>query len=252
MPKFLELVNVSKTFKLGVDHLNVLDNINFEVHLGELVCILGSSGCGKTTLLRLIAGLERVTAGEILLKGETISNPGPSRGMVFQEPRLFPWLTVEENIAFGLKGRVKRSIRQSTVLELLNLVGLKDFAKALPCQLSGGMAQKVALARSLASSPELLLLDEPFSSLDIQTRTCLQTELLHLWKQTNKTCLHVTHDIEEAILLGQRVIIMQKSPGKIAEIIEVPFPYPRRLEDTDFIKLKTRILSSYCNAIKYS
>lgn len=245
MPSFLELVNVTKNFKRGYDHLNVLDQVNFEIQFGELVCLLGSSGCGKTTILRLIAGLERATAGEILLEGDLITTPSLSRGMVFQEPRLFPWLTVEDNIAFGLKGRERKSIIQSTVLDLLNLVGLSDFAKALPCQLSGGMAQRVALARSLATSPKILLLDEPFSSLDIQTRTALQTELLHLWKHTNKTCLHVTHDIEEALLLGQRIIIMQKLPGKVVEIIEVPFPYPRRSDDKDFIELKKSILSLY-------
>jgi len=241
MANFLEIKGITKHFKLGKGQIQALQDIHFEVKSGELICLIGTSGCGKTTLLRIIAGLEKQTSGQILLNGKTIEATGRERGMVFQEPRLFPWLTLEENVAFGIKGLYEKKLLQTIVQELLEIVGLSDFAKAWPNQLSGGMAQRAAIARALAADPLILLLDEPFASLDAQTRTKLQTDFLNLWQSTHITCIHVTHDIDEAIILGQRIIVMHPSPGRIREIISVPLPYPRCPDDLDFMVLKKKL-----------
>lgn len=245
MATFLEISGITKHFKLGKGQIQALEDIYFEVAKGELICLIGSSGCGKTTLLRIIAGLEKQTSGQILLNGKVIDATGRERGMVFQEPRLFPWLTLEENIAFGIKGRVNKKILSSIVQELLDMVGLSDFSKAWPNQLSGGMAQRAAIARALAADPQILLLDEPFAALDAQTRSKLQTDFLKLWQSTHKTCIHVTHDIDEALILGQRVMVMQSSPGRISKIIPIPFAYPRSPDEPDFITLKKKILDLF-------
>lgn len=241
MANFLEINGITKHFTLGKGQIRALEDIYFEVAKGELICLIGSSGCGKTTLLRIIAGLEKQTSGQILLDGRVIDDTSRERGMVFQEPRLFPWLTLEENVAFGIKGRVKKKILRIIVQELLEMVGLSDFAKATPNQLSGGMAQRAAIARALAADPQILLLDEPFAALDAQTRTKLQTDFLKLWQSTHKTCIHVTHDIDEALILGQRILVMPPSPGSILEIIPVPFTYPRCPDEPDFITMKKKI-----------
>ncbi|EHQ87753.1 ABC transporter ATP-binding protein [Desulfosporosinus youngiae] len=238
MADFLEINNITKSFNLGKGQVLALDNLHFKVASGELICLLGPSGCGKTTLLRIIAGLEKQTSGQILFKGRLIESTGRERGMVFQEPRLFPWLTVAENIAFGIKGRVEKNLLRKIVHDLLKMVGLSDFAKAMPNQLSGGMAQRAAIARALAADPQILLLDEPFAALDTQTRTKLQSDLLNLWQSTHKTCIHVTHDMDEALILGQRIIVMHPSPGSIRKIIQVPFSYPRCPDHPDFMALK--------------
>jgi ABC-type nitrate/sulfonate/bicarbonate transport system ATPase subunit len=241
MANFLEINGISKYFKLGKGQIQALADLNFEVSSGELICLIGPSGCGKTTLLRIIAGLEKPTSGQILLEGKAIEATGRERVMVFQEPRLFPWLTLEENIAFGIKGRVEKNVLRHIVQEMLEMVSLSEFAKAMPNQLSGGMAQRAAIARALAADPLILLLDEPFAALDAQMRTELQTDFLRLWQSTQKTCIHVTHDIDEALILGQRIIVMQPSPGSIREIIPVPFTYPRSPDELDFITLKKKI-----------
>lgn len=241
MENFLEIKGITKYFKLGEGQIKALEDIHFEVTSGELICLIGTSGCGKTTLLRIMAGLEKQTSGQILLDGQVIESTGRERGMVFQEPRLFPWLTLEENIAFGIKGRVEKKVLRNIVQELLEMVGLSDFAKARPSQLSSGMAQRAAIARALAADPQILLLDEPFATLDAQTRTKLQADFLKLWLSTHKTCILVTHDIDEALILGQRIIVMQPSPGSIREIISVPFPYPRCLDEPDFIAQKKKL-----------
>lgn len=241
MANYLEIKGITKYFELGKGQIQALEDIIFEVAKGELICLIGPSGCGKTTLLRIIAGLEKQTSGQILLDGQAIKATGRERGIVFQEPRLFPWLTLEENIAFGLKGRVEKKVLWYIVQELLEMIGLSDFAKATPNQLSGGMAQRVAIARALAADPLILLLDEPFAALDAQMRARLQTDFLRLWQSTHKTCIHVTHDIDEALILGQRIIVMQPPPGSIREIIPVPFTYPRCPDQPDFITLKKKI-----------
>ena len=244
MANLLEINGITKHFKLGKGQIQALEDVHFEVASGELICLIGRSGCGKTTLLRIIAGLEKQTSGQILLDGKIIAAAGRERGMVFQEPRLFPWLTLEENVAFGIKGRVKKKILRRTVQDLLAMVGLSDFMKARPNQLSGGMAQRAAIARALAADPQILLLDEPFAALDAQTRSKLHTDFLKLWQSTHKTCIHVTHDLDEALILGQRIIVMQPSPGRIREIVTIPFTYPRCPENPDFIAMKKRILDS--------
>lgn len=238
MSNLLVVRSISKEFSISKGQILALVDISFELELGELICLIGRSGCGKTTLLRVIAGLERQTSGQILLDGKVILTTGPERGMVFQEPRLFPWLTVEENVAFGMKGKVGKTALQRRVQHLLGIVGLNNFAQAWPHQLSGGMAQKAALARALATNPLILLLDEPFSALDAQTRTRLQADFLKFWQISKQTCIHVTHDIEEALILGQRIIVMQSEPGRIKQIIPVPFPYPRCPDEPEFIALK--------------
>ncbi|ODA39850.1 ABC transporter ATP-binding protein [Desulfosporosinus sp. BG] len=241
MANFLVLDGITKQFKLDKGQVQALEDIHFEVAKGELICLIGSSGCGKTTLLRVIAGLEKQTSGRVLLEDKEIETTGRERGMVFQEPRLFPWLTLEENVAFGIKGRVEKKILQRIVQQLLEMVGLSDFAKATPKQLSGGMAQRAAIARALAADPQILLLDEPFSALDTQTRSKLQTDFLKLWQSTHKTCIHVTHDIDEALILGQRIMVMQASPGRITAIFPVSFSYPRCPDEPDFIALKKKL-----------
>lgn len=246
MASLLAIQGITKQFPLRSGQILALDDISFEVAAGELICLIGRSGCGKTTLLRLIAGLEKPSSGQILLDGKTIVTTDPERGMVFQEPRLFPWLTVAENIAFGIKGKVEKTTLQTIVQDLLEIVGLRDFSHAWPRQLSAGMAQRAALARALAPDPQILLLDEPFSALDAQTRTKLQSDFLKLWRSSHQTCIHVTHDIDEALILGQRIIVMQPSPGKIQEIIEVPFPYPRCPDNPEFMILKKK-LKTYFN-----
>ncbi|MGC7872791.1 ABC transporter ATP-binding protein [Desulfosporosinus sp. SYSU MS00001] len=245
MAAFLKLKEISKDYTIGSKRIRALRDLSFEVTSGELICIIGKSGCGKTTLLRIIAGLEKQTSGEIILNGQDLKDTGRERGMVFQEPRLFPWLTLEANIAFGIRGRMSRESEYKTVADLMEMVGLKGFAKAWPSQLSGGMAQRAAIARALAVDPAILLLDEPFSALDALTRTKLQTDFLHLWQRTQKTCIHVTHDVDEALTLGQKIIIMHSNPGRVGDVISLPFPYPRSLENLELRAIKERILSLF-------
>jgi ABC-type nitrate/sulfonate/bicarbonate transport system ATPase subunit len=245
MGNFLEIDGISKYFKLANARIQALENIRFEVTEGELICLIGSSGCGKTTLLRIIAGLEKQTSGQVLLDGQVVDTTGRERGMVFQEPRLFPWLTLEENVGFGIKGRVDKKILSGIVQELLEMVGLSDFSKARPNQLSGGMAQRASIARALAADPRILLLDEPFAALDTQTRSKLQMDFLKLWQSKPKTCIHVTHDIDEALILGQRILVMQPSPGRICEIFSIPFTYPRNPNAPNFIAMKKKLLNHF-------
>jgi len=224
-----------------------LDDVSFSVPDKQFAVIVGPSGCGKSTLLYLAAGLARPTAGRILLDERPIAGPGPERGMVFQSYTLFPWLTVRENIEFGLKRRklpVKE--RAEIVAHYIAEVGLSAFADAFPKQLSGGMMQRVAIARALANDPEVLLMDEPFGALDSQTRSQMQKLVLRVWENTHKTVVFVTHDIDEAVLLGDRVYVMSARPGRIREEIDIPIARPRSLGmvmERDFIDMKKRILN---------
>ncbi|NLO97283.1 MAG: ABC transporter ATP-binding protein [Peptococcaceae bacterium] len=237
----IKVNNISKTFSANWGKVQALRNLSFSCKREEFVAIVGTSGCGKTTLLRIIAGLDYPTEGEVLFNGKRVLGPGPERAMVFQEPRLFPWLTVEQNIAFGVQGgRSKQEIKELTA-RIMALVGLEDFRQAYPHELSGGMAQRVAIGRALAFEPEALLLDEPFSSLDVSTRLRLQGELLGLWQKTGKTILLVTHDIDEALLLSQKIIIMSPAPGTVKKILEIDLPYPRRPDDPIFWEKKEYI-----------
>ena len=218
----LSVCGVSKSFGEGRTKQLVLDNINFELHAGEFVALVGSSGSGKSTVMRLVAGLERPSGGVISMNGTPIRGPGADRGMVFQKYSLYPWLTAAQNVAFGLRlqGRSAVEIRERTDY-FLEVVGLADSAKLLPRQLSGGMQQRVAIARALAVEPKLLLLDEPFGALDLQIRESMQQFLHQLWLVTGLSALLITHDLEEALLLAQRVHIMAPRPGRIVRIVDV-------------------------------
>ena len=235
---------VSKRFESERQTVEALSDVDFTVPTGEFVCIVGSSGCGKTTLLRTIAGLEPRTEGQIRINGERVDGPGTDRGMVFQEYGLFPWLTVQENVCFGLERQgMSRATCDDRCREMINLVGLEGFEDAYPNELSGGMKQRVAVARALAVDPEILLLDEPFGSIDAQTRERLQVELLDIWAETGKTVLFVTHEIHEAVVLADRVIVMGGDHGRVREIVDLDLPRPRSLTDSVFADYVERIRS---------
>jgi ABC-type nitrate/sulfonate/bicarbonate transport system ATPase subunit len=243
----LEIENVSRVFP-GVRHgtpTRALEPITIGVADNDFVTILGPSGCGKSTLLRLIAGLDRPSTGKILLDGRPVAEPGPDRGMVFQSYTLFPWLTVADNVGFGLREKgVPAGKRLAVVQEWLGRIGLLGFEHHYPKQLSGGMQQRTAIARALANDPAILLLDEPFGALDNQTRALMQELLLGIWERERKTVLFVTHDIEEAIFLASRVLVMTARPGRIKAEVAVELPYPRHYTiktSTEFSALKARL-----------
>lgn len=218
----LQVSSVSKSFGHGARAKLVLDRVSFDLHAGEFLALVGSSGSGKSTVMRLIAGLERASSGSICIDGDPVRGPGSDRGMVFQKYSLYPWLTAAQNVAFGLslQGRPRQEIRERTAY-FLEVVGLADAARRLPRELSGGMQQRVAIARALAAEPKLLLLDEPFGALDIQIRETMQEFLHRLWCQTGLTALLITHDLEEALLLANRVHILAPSPGRIVRSVDV-------------------------------
>ncbi|MDR0851939.1 MAG: ABC transporter ATP-binding protein [Clostridiales Family XIII bacterium] len=241
----ISIRNVSKIFNENKDNEVVaLKNVHLDIEPGELVSLVGPSGCGKSTLLRLVAGLETATDGELLLDETPIQGPHYDRGLVFQDPSLFPWLTVYGNVASGLKARKLYDKKSNTVEEYIKMIGLEGFEKSYPHQLSGGMAQRVSLARSFANQPKVLLLDEPFGALDAFTRMNMQDELLKIWTEREITALLVTHDIDEAIYLSDRIVIMTPRPGKIEEIIEVKTSRPRARNNEDFLHLRVRILET--------
>jgi NitT/TauT family transport system ATP-binding protein len=232
----VQVSGVSKQYASEQGTVQALADVNFGVDSGELVCIVGPSGCGKTTLFRILAGLEPATRGEVTLNGTAVTEPTPNMGIVFQEYHLFPWRTVRGNIAFGLEKAVglDGTDREQRVQQLVDLVGLAGFEDSYPKSLSGGMKQRVALARALAIDPALLLMDEPFGAVDAQTRERLQAELLEIWGETGKTILFVTHDVEEAVTLADRVVVMGKNPGQINEIVSIDLARPRSRGDAAF------------------
>ncbi len=239
----LILRDVSKTYEVDEKPLSVLRNIGLQVAPGEFVSIVGASGCGKSTLLRLIVGLDTEYEGDILVDGKRIAGPSIERGIVFQEHRLFPWLTVEENVLLGLDaGDTSETEQRRRVEANIALVGLQDFEKAYPHQLSGGMAQRAAIARSLVAQPRILLLDEPLGALDSLTRAYLQNELLRIWQQGQITVIMVTHDVEEAVFLSDRVVVMEPRPGRIRSILGIDLPHPRTRSSVNFVSTKERIL----------
>lgn len=222
--------NLNKSFPSKRGSLLALKNINLTIHRNEFVCVVGASGCGKSTLLDIIAGLEEPTSGDILLEGEPIDGPGANRGMVFQNYTLYPWLTVAQNVEFGLKLQKLSTIeRKQRISYYLEIVGLSRFADALPKTLSGGMKQRVAIARALANEPDILLMDEPFGALDAQTKEVLQEFMLQLWQQTQKTILMVTHDVEEAVFLAERIYVLSCHPGELKAEVRLNFDKNRDL-----------------------
>lgn len=213
----------SRSFGRGTT-MRAIDDVSVEIAAGEFVCIVGASGCGKSTMLNIIGGLESLTSGVVEIDGEQVVGPGPDRGMVFQAYSLYPWKTVAENIEFGLEiAKVSRAERAERVTELLGIMGLTAFADQLPKELSGGMRQRVAIARSLAPAPDVLLLDEPFGALDALTKRSLQEFLRSVWLRTGTTIVMVTHDVPEAVYLSQRIVVMTPHPGRLADVIDVPF-----------------------------
>lgn len=241
----LELKQVTKTFA-GTDENTVtqaLSPIDLTVEQGEFISIVGPSGCGKSTLLRIVAGLTRPTTGEAILDGKPIEAAGPERGFAFQKPTLFPWLTVEQNIAYGPRMQGKVAEKKDDVARLLELAGLTEFKDNYPHQLSGGMAQRVALLRTMIMEPEVFLLDEPLGALDAFTRMTMQDEILSMWQRLNSTMIMVTHDVDEAIYMGGSILVMAPRPGRILERIEVDMPYPRDRTSERFFELRSHVLN---------
>ena len=240
----LVIRNLSRTFvRDDGSELEAIRDVNLTIHKEEFICILGPSGCGKTTLLRTIAGLDRVTSGEIMLDGEKIDGPNPKVGIVFQEYSLFPWRNVIDNVAFGLEmQRMGPEERYARAEKYLDLVGLSQFSKSYPSELSGGMRQRVAVARALALDPLILLMDEPFGALDAQTRNLLQNELLEIWGKTKKTIIFVTHSVDEAVFLGDRLIVLTSRPGSVCEAIPIELPRPRDRTGSGFAQVRRKVL----------
>jgi NitT/TauT family transport system ATP-binding protein len=220
-----------------------LDNISFATHRREFLCVVGPSGCGKSTLVRILAGLEEHTSGDVLLDGKPVTEPGSDRGMVFQGYTLFPWLTVKKNVMFGLEVNGTYDAAEQA-LQWLELVGLEKFADCYPHQLSGGMKQRVAIVRALANQPRILLMDEPFGALDAQTRCRMQAHLLEIWRKIDITIVFITHDLDEAIFLADRILVLSAHPGEVQELIEVPVPRPRsstQFISPEFLSTKARL-----------
>jgi NitT/TauT family transport system ATP-binding protein len=230
----LTVENLNKTYISHGSATAALVDINLRIEEGEFVCLLGPSGCGKSTLLKIIAGLIPATSGRLTINGKPVNGPGPERAVVFQDYALFPWMTVRDNVEFGLEARRLPVAERSEISSrLLKVVGLSDFTERFPHQLSGGMKQRVSIARALAVDPSLLLMDEPFGALDAQTRQLLQDELLRIWREYRKTVVFVTHSIEEAIYLSDRIVVMTARPGRVKQIVMVPEPRPRDMASVD-------------------
>lgn len=244
MKECIDLQHLTKVFVKDKLDVKALDAFELKVVDGEFVCLLGPSGCGKTTVLRIVAGLEQKSGGKVLVHGREVSSAGSERGMVFQEFALFPWRTVRSNIEFGLEVKgITPERRREVSRRLVELVGLKGFEDAHPKELSGGMKQRVGIARALANDPEVLLMDEPFGSLDAQTRNLMQKELLRIWSATKKTILFVTHSVDEAVFLADRIVVMTARPGKVREIIEIDLLRPRDRTSKEFISVRGRVLA---------
>ena len=241
----LEVKNLGKVYKTAKGGVTALKDINFKTHRREFVCVIGPSGCGKSTLIRILAGLESHTSGDVLLDDKPVSGPGRDRGMVFQGYTLFPWLTVKKNVMFGLEMNNASTDEASREANLwLELVGLDKFANAYPHELSGGMKQRVAIARALVNKPRILLMDEPFGALDAQSRAKMQSHLLEIWRNVDVTILFITHDLDEAIFLADRILVLKAHPGEVQELIEVPVPRPRiagNYTSPEFLATKARL-----------
>jgi NitT/TauT family transport system ATP-binding protein len=244
-PVILNIRDLKKSFGSNGDSHVVFDHVSLEIHRREFVCVVGPSGCGKSTLIRIVAGLDEASGGEILLNGNQVTGPGSDRGMVFQGYTLFPWLTVKRNVMFGLQMHGKDvDTATAEARQWLDMVGLSQFENLYPHELSGGMKQRVAIARALANNPRILIMDEPFAALDAQTRCQMQAYLLQIWKKVDATILFITHDLDEAAYLADRILVMSANPGRIAEFIENPVPRPRsaaQFLSPEFLALKKRL-----------
>ncbi|HEX9908156.1 MAG TPA: ABC transporter ATP-binding protein [Thermoplasmata archaeon] len=240
----ISIIGLTKVFTKDKRRIMALEGFSLDVPEGQFVCLLGPSGCGKTTVLRIVAGLETKTSGRVLVNGRDTEVSRPKIGMVFQEFALFPWRTARKNVEFGLETRrVPESDRTLSSQKYLEMVGLRGFEESHPRELSGGMKQRVAIARALATDPELLLMDEPFGSLDAQTRNLMQRELLRIWSATGRTVLFVTHSVDEAVFLADRIVVMTARPGKVREVIDVNLPRPRDRTSQDFITVRGKVLA---------
>ncbi len=237
--------HLGKTFESRRGPVEALRDINFSIRRREFTCVIGRSGCGKSTLIRMLAGLETPSTGQILLDGKPVHGPGPERGMVFQTYTLFPWLTVKHNVMFGLRRTgMTHANAEREAMRWIKMVGLTKFYNHYPSQLSGGMKQRVAIARALANKPRVLLMDEPFGALDAQTRCTMQSYLLQIWQNVDITILFITHDLDEAIYLADRIVVLDAHPGRVQEIIDVPLEHPRRAEqllEPRFLAVKKRL-----------
>jgi NitT/TauT family transport system ATP-binding protein len=244
-PVILEVRHLDKRFETQDRSTLALEDINLQVHRREFLCVVGPSGCGKSTLVRILAGLTEPSAGELRLEGHSIAGPGADRGMVFQAYTLFPWLSVKRNVMFGLEvNGHSRFAAEREAMQWLQLIGLERFADAYPHQLSGGMKQRVAIVRALANQPRVLLMDEPFGALDAQTRCRMQSHLLEIWRKIDVTVIFITHDLDEAIFLADRILVLSAHPGRVQELIEVPVPRPRSLTQVvtpEFLATKARL-----------
>ncbi len=244
-PVVLEIEELGRDFPADGGVVTALRDVSLRVHRREFVCVIGPSGCGKSTLIRMVAGLDYPTSGRMLLDGREVRGPGPDRGMVFQGYTLFPWLNVTRNVAFGLEMQgMERERAEREARQWIDLVGLARFATAYPAQLSGGMKQRTAIARALAANPRVLLMDEPFGALDAQTRAQMQAHLLEIWRNVDITVLFITHDLDEAVFLADRILVLKAHPGEVQELIEVPVPRPRSLSQLttpEFLATRRRI-----------
>ena len=243
-PVILEVKGLYKEFDGNHGKVTALRDIHFKTHKREFVCVIGPSGCGKSTLIRILAGLEEATSGQVLLDGKAIKGPGPDRGMVFQSYTLFPWLTVKKNVMFGMEVSGRGGLAEQDAMQWIDLVGLSKFANSYPHELSGGMKQRAAIARALANQPRILLMDEPFGALDAQTRAKMQSYLLEIWRNIDITILFITHDLDEAVYLADRILVLKAHPGEVQELIEVPVPHPRSSDQSispEFLATKRRL-----------
>lgn len=238
----LDIIHAKKNFQIGNEMIEVLGDINLKVQKGEFVSIIGASGCGKSTLLRLITSLEELTDGQILIEGEPVNGPSGKCNMIFQEARLFPWLSVEQNIAFTLPEFLSREEKKERIRHHIELVGLQGFEKAVPSQLSGGMQQRVSIARALAAKPEILLLDEPFGALDAFTRMKMQEETKRIWEKEKTTMILVTHDIDEAIYLSDRIIVLSAKPGLVKADIKIELSSQRERSSQTFMETRREVM----------
>lgn len=243
----INVEHVGMEYDLDKEKLTILNDVNFNIFDGDFVSIVGGSGCGKSTLLRIIAGIEKPTYGTVKKKGIVIEKPSVDVGVVFQEDRLLPWRNVKKNVIFGISGNLSKAEKSDLADQYIELVGLKDYAKMLPKQLSGGMKQRVNIARALINRPEILLLDEPFSALDAFTRMNLQQELIRIWETDHTSMLMVTHDIEEAVYLSKRVVVLSTRPACVKNIYDIELGRERNRTDTNFIYYKNKIYKDFFN-----